>query len=172
MFPTQSNTNSGPIPVKAGADLTGKEGLAIVVGNSAGVLVANLPAAATDVPTHVLVDGGAAGTLVTVQPLVTDEQVRIRLNGTCNPGDKLIIEDPTANAGADAGKVRKLPATAGVYGGVGVAEEIGVDEQLVLIRPVLGTTRVKSADTITGAADLAATKAAVLAILQAQGLVA
>ncbi|MBX3736734.1 MAG: hypothetical protein KF715_08600 [Candidatus Didemnitutus sp.] len=171
MFPSQSNTLEGDIQVKAGVDLTGLEGRLIVVGNSAGKLVANLPTAITDVPTHVLLDGGAAGTLVSLRPLCSDEQVRIRLNGACNPGDVLVNEDPVANAGANAGKVRAVPAGAGAYVGIGKAEEIGVDEQLLLVRPHLHIARVKSADTITAAADLAATKAAVLAILQAQGLV-
>ena len=171
MFPSQSNTIEGPIQVKAGVDLTGLEGRLIVVGNSAGVLVANLPTAITDVPTHVLVDGGAAGVKVTVKPLVADEQVRVRINGTCNPGDTLVVEDPVAAAGVNAGKVRAVPAGAGVYVGIGKAEEIAVDEQLVLLRPHLHVARVKSADTITGAADLAALKVAALAILQAQGLV-
>jgi hypothetical protein len=155
MFPSQSNTIPGPTQVKAGADLTGLEGRLIVLGNSAGVLVANLPASLLDIPTHVLVDGGAAGTKVTVLPLVGSEQARVRINGTANPGDQLVLEDPVAAAGVNAGKVRAIPGAAGAYVRVGISEEIAVDEQLVLLRPALGLARVKSADTITGAADLA-----------------
>lgn len=171
MFPSQSNTLKGPTQVKAGVDLTGLEGRLVKLGNSAGILVALALTSLADIPTHVLVDGGAAGTLVTVQPLVGDEQVRIRINGTVNPGVALVLEDPVAAAGVNAGKVRAVPATAGVHVQVGLAEEIAVDEQLVLVRPCLQLIRVKSADTITGAADLAALKVAALAILQAHGLV-
>ena len=36
---------------------------------------------------------------------------------------------------ADKGKVRVLPAAAGTYRGLGIAEQVGVDGQLVLVRP-------------------------------------
>jgi hypothetical protein len=171
MFPSQSNTVAGPTQVKAGVDLTGLEGRLIKLGNSAGVLVALALTSLADIPTHVLVDGGAAGTLVTVQPLVSSEQVRIRLNGAVVPGAALVLEDPVAAAGANAGKVRTVPATAGVHVQVGLAEETGADEQLVLVRPALQLIHVKSADGITGAADLAALKVVLLALAQAHGLV-
>jgi hypothetical protein len=40
-------------------------------------------------------------------------------------------------AGANNGKVQALPAGAGTYLGVAVAEEAGIDGQLVLARPSL-----------------------------------
>jgi len=61
--------------------------------------------------------------------------VRVALKGTCNPGDVLVLAD-VATA-ADKGKVRALPAVAGTYRGLGIAEQAGVDGQLVLVRPVM-----------------------------------
>ena len=57
------------------------------------------------------------------------------LKGTCNPGDVLVLAD-VATA-ADKGKVRTLPTAAGTYRGLGIAEQVGVDGQLVLVRPAL-----------------------------------
>ena len=37
----------------------------------------------------------------------------------------------------DKGKVRALPTAAGTYRGLGIAEQVGLDGQLVLIRPAL-----------------------------------
>lgn len=173
MFPSQSNTIPGPTQVVCGStDLTGLEGRLIVLSNSSGKLVASLPATLGDIPTHVLVDGGAAGTRVAVNPLTAYEQVRVRLNGGCNPGDQLVLENPTASAGVDAGKVRTLPTgTPGAYVRVGIAEELGVDEQLVLLRPSLGVSRVKSdATQVSGAADLATLKTNLTTILNAHGI--
>lgn len=169
MFPSQSNTQPGSRRFVAGADLTGLEGRLVVVANSAGSNIVNKVAALTDVPVFVLVDGGIAAADVTVEPLDTDSNRRVRLKSTCVAGDVLVLADP--GTAADAGKVRKLPATAGAYVQVGIAEETGVDGQLVLLRPLVRIVNVKSADSITGAADLAALKVVLLAILEAQGLV-
>ena len=38
---------------------------------------------------------------------------------------------------ADKGKVRVLPVAPGTYRGLGIAEQVGVDGQLVLVRPAL-----------------------------------
>jgi hypothetical protein len=40
-------------------------------------------------------------------------------------------------AGANNGKVQALPAGAGTYFGVAIAEEAGIDGQLVLARPAM-----------------------------------
>lgn len=169
MFPTQSNTIAGQKVFIAGSDFTGLAGRVAKFANSAGLLVLSAIAALTDIPAALVVDENAAGKPVTGLPLDGSQNVRVTLKGACNPGDILVLADPAT--AADAGKVRALPAGAGVYVQVGLAEEIGVDGQLVLLRPDVKSVRVKSADTITGAADLAALKVATLAILQAQGLV-
>lgn len=169
MFANQTNTQAGDKPFLAASDFTGLAGRAAKLSNSAGVAKLAAIAALTDIPTFLVVDDAASGLPVTGRPLDHAQNVRITLKGTCNPGDVLVLADPATPA--DAGKVRALPAGAGVYVQVGLAEEIGVDGQLLLTRPDVKLVRVKSADTITGAADLAALKVALLAILQAQGLV-
>lgn len=172
MNPDQTNTRpAGPFAITAGEDLTGKRSFLVVLGNSAGTLVGTLPTAVTDLAVTQLCEEGIQGAIIDAEPLITGgPERRIPLKGACNPGEIAVLADP-AVAG-DKGKVRKLPAVAGVYVQVGVFQEVGVDGQNAKVRPVVGIVRVKSADTITGAADLAALKAATLAILQAQGIVA
>ena len=69
-------------------------------------------------------------------PLNAAQNVRVLLKGTCNPGDTLVLAD--VGTAADKGKVRTLPGSAGTYRGLLIAEEAGVDGQLVLARPALG----------------------------------
>lgn len=47
----------------------------------------------------------------------------------------LVLADP--GTAADKGKVRVLPAAAGTYRVLAIAEEKGVDGQLVLCRPAM-----------------------------------
>lgn len=133
MDATQSNTRKGPFPIVANVDLTGKAGFLGKLINSSGKRKGGLPTAAGDETPFIIVDAVKAGETSTFQPLTTEENVRLKLNGTCVIGDTLVREDET---GADAGKVLKLPAAAGTYTRVGIAEEPGVDDQLVLVRPV------------------------------------
>lgn len=128
----QSNTKKGSIAVIGNEDLTGKEGLLAKIINSSGTPKAALPSAAGDETPYFINDGAASGVVSELKPMRPDEQVRLRLNGTVSPGDVVVREDET---GADAGKVRKLPAAAATYTRVGIAEEDGEDEQLVLVRP-------------------------------------
>lgn len=131
MHPSQTNTKSGVFVDKAAENLTDKEGR-IVTLSASGV---SLNASGSVVQPYLLVDGGVSGDSVAVQPLSPDQPVRIPLVGTCVKGDTLVVADPatTANKGA----VRVLPAAAGTYGIVGLAEEAGVDGQTVLVRPHL-----------------------------------
>lgn len=140
MYTSQNNTQAGVIPFIAAAALTGKEGLLAKLTNNSGVTEAALPAAAADYTPFVIVSGAALGGNAYLQPIEPNQNVRLRLNGTCVAGDLIVREDET---GAETGKVRKLPAGAGTYSIVGIAEEGGVDEQLLLIRPH------KLGDTIT-----------------------
>lgn len=170
MNPSQTNTKrTGSIPVTAGEDLTGKRNRLVVLGNNGGTRIASLPTSIQDLALYQLNEEGASGAEVDVEPLVNGQQLRMNLKGTSNPGDIAVLADPATPA--DKGKIRKLPATAGVYVQIGQIEDVGVDTQDVRVRVQVGIVRVKSADTISGAADLTATKAAVLAILQAHGLV-
>ena len=129
---SQSNTRAGAIRVLAGESLTGLEGRLVKMTHDGGVAEVKLPADVADAALYVVVEGAADGELVSVQPLESGRNVRAVLKGTCNPGDAMCL---AAIAGSDAGKVAALGASADVYFGVGVAEEAGVDGQLVLVRP-------------------------------------
>jgi hypothetical protein len=111
------------------------EGRLAKMTHDTGVPEVMLPAANSDYALYVVLEGGADAALVSVRPVEVGRTVRVSLKGTCNPGDVLILAD-VATA-ADKGKVRALPATPGTYRGLGIAEEVGVDGQLVLIRPAL-----------------------------------
>jgi hypothetical protein len=132
---SQSNTRVGDIRVLAGEDLTGKEGRLVKMGHDGGVPEVTLPEANSDHVPYVLIEGAADAALVSVRPMQADRNVRVVLKGTCNPGDVMVLAD-VATA-ADKGKVRALPATAGTYRGIGIAEQAGVDGQLVLVRPAM-----------------------------------
>ena len=132
---SQSNTRVGDFRVLAGVDLTGMEDRLVVLGQNAGVPQVTLPAANGDLAVYLLIEGAAAGKLVSMRPLDAGRNVRVALKGVCNPGDVLVLAD-VATA-ADKGKVRTLPAVAGTYRGLGIAEQAGVDGQLVLVRPTM-----------------------------------
>jgi hypothetical protein len=110
------------------------EGRLVKMTHDTQVPEVKLPDAVTDYGIYVLIEGAADGALVSVKPLENGRTVRLFLDGTCNPGDLLV---PAAIDGTKDGKVRALPAAAGTYRGIGVAEEAGVDGQLVLCRPCM-----------------------------------
>lgn len=122
-----------PIPLVANSNLTGLEGRIVAVVNKSGAAAADLPAANSDTPLFLLANGDASGKQVDVLRLVDFSTVRVKLKGTCNPGDKLVLAD-VATA-ADKGKARVLPATAGTYKVFGLAAETGVDGQNVAFYP-------------------------------------
>lgn len=132
---SQSDTQVGDIVVLAGENLTGKEGLLTVLTHDTGVAEVKLPEANGDYALYLLLDGAGDGEHVSVRALEMGRNVRLTLKGTCNPGDVLVLAD-VATA-ADKGKVRTLPAAAGTYRGIAIAEEKGVDGQYVLTRPAL-----------------------------------
>ena len=138
---SQSNTRVGDFRVLAGESLVGMEGRLVKMAHDTGVAEVTLPEANSDHVPYVLIEGAADAKLVSVRPLQADRNVRITLKGTCNPGDVMVLAD-VATA-ADKGKVRALPAAPGTYRGLGIAEQVGVDGQLVLVRPaVLGNVTV------------------------------
>ena len=128
---SQSNTRVGDIRVKAGGDLTGKNGFLAKMTDVFGPAV-DLVKFAGERPLHVVIEGAATSQLASVRPLEPNRNVRLVLVGTCNPGDTLVA---MVGAGANNGKVQALPAGAGTYFGVAIAEEAGIDGQLVLARP-------------------------------------
>ena len=129
----QTDVRVGKKPFLAGEDLTGKEDLLVVLTHDAGTAEVKLPSDITDTSLFILVDGGADAENVACQPLNPNENVRLILKGTCNPGDRLVLADPSTPA--DAGMVRALPSDPGTYRVLAFAEESGVDGQLILARP-------------------------------------
>jgi len=132
---SQSDTKVGSFRVLAGEDLTDKEGYLVKMTHDSGVPEVKLPADNGDYAVFAVINDGADGENVDVLPLEAGANVRLALKGTCNPGDLMVPAD-TATA-ADKGKVRALPAAAGTYRGLGIAEEKGVDGQRVLLRPAM-----------------------------------
>ena len=131
---SQSNTQQGQIVHPSHVDLTGKEALLVKIHNDANIAKFALPTSDDDLALYVLIDGDAADKTSAALPLSPDRNVRLRLVGTCAPGDILVLAD---TSGADAGKVRALPAVNGTYRGLAIAEEAGIDTQLVKARPAM-----------------------------------
>jgi hypothetical protein len=132
---SQSNTRVGDFRVLAGESLVGMEGRLAKLTHDTGVPEVKLPAANDDYALYVVLEGAADAALVSVRPIEVGRTVRVPLKGTCNPGDVMVLADVTTVA--DKGKVRTLPATPGTYRGLGIAEQVGVDGQLVLVRPAM-----------------------------------
>ena len=132
---SQSDTRSGTFRVLAGENLTDKKGYLAVLTHDTGVPEVKLPAANADLAFYLVDDGAADAAYVDVEPLEAGRNVRAVLKGTCNPGDVIVLAD--TGTAADKGKVRALPAAAGTYRGLGIAEEKGVDGQAVLFRPAM-----------------------------------
>ena len=132
---SQSNTRLGDIRVLAGEDLTGMEGRLMELTHDTGVPEVKLPNANGDNAVYLLIEGAADAAPVSVRPIEAGRNVRLVLSGTCNPGDMLVLAD--VGTPADKGKVRALPTAPGTYRVLAVAEELGVDGQLVLARPAM-----------------------------------
>ena len=132
---SQSNTRVGDVRVAAGEDLTGMEGYLVKMTHDAGVPEVLLPTANDDYALYVVIEGAADTENASLRPIEAGRNIRVKLDGTCNPGDVLVPAD--VGTAADKGKVRALPTDAGTYRGLAIAEEAGVDGQLVLCRPAL-----------------------------------
>lgn len=151
----QNNTKVGILTLATVASLIGFEGHLVKVGNDNGTLIAALPTSITDETPFFIVNVNSA-TEVEVAPFTAEGNHRIKLKGTCNPGDLLVLADPAT--AADRGKLRT---------GTGlikaVAEEIGVEGQALLVRQRSRVLTAAVTDTTgngvaAGAADLAALK--------------
>ena len=128
---SQSNTRVGDIRVKAGGDLTGRNGYLAKMTDVFGPAV-DLVKFAGERPLYVVIEGAAPGSMASVRPLDPGRNIRLKLSGTCNPGQVLvaIVDDAMT-----CGMVQALPVAPGTHLGVAVAEESGIDGQLVLARP-------------------------------------
>jgi hypothetical protein len=87
-------------------------------------------------PHYVILDGRSTDTKVSVIPLFADQPVRVRLSGTCVSGSEMCVATGSAPDANTAGKAMALPTDPGTYAVFGVAEEVGVNDQLVLVRPI------------------------------------
>ncbi len=130
---SQSNVRTGPVSMPCGSDLTAHADHLAVLSHSTGAPQMNLPDTLTANVLYLILSGAASGENGDFQPLTSDRNVRIPLVGACNPGDTLVIADPSVEG--QPGKVQVLPADPGTYRAIGIAEERGVAGQLILVRP-------------------------------------
>lgn len=112
------------------------------------------PTATSDLALYLVLEGAAVGAQATVEPLSPDRNVRVRLNGTCAKGDTLVLD-----SGGNLGKVCTRGSLTGKLFSPGIAEEDGVDEQLVLMRPLPRYLDTETAATAFEGAAPAATAA-------------
>jgi hypothetical protein len=152
-YPEQSNTKEGLLPLPAVADKCQTAGLLAKLSSTGLTDIT----AATDLAIFLVLERETD--TATVFPLTAGgENARVRLQGTCSKGDRLVLA-----TGGDLGKATKLDAQTGKLFSIGIAEEDGVDEQLVLFRPLPGfLTGEGGAIAFTGAtpANTAASNAA------------
>ena len=130
----QTNFQPGELVFPAKVDLEGKEDYLVKLVNDSGVAKVNLPGATTDITPYVVTDTNkGADANCSVLPIQPGRNFRAKLHGTCVPGATLVLAG--MNDGATvAGMVESIPATAGNYRVIGIAEEAGVDGQSVLVR--------------------------------------
>lgn len=129
MIKSISSTKSY-VPV---ADFSDKDGYFV---KASGTTIAAI-AAVTDVPEGVITYGDKVGGQVSVTRPDHQGTVGVKLNGT--PGT--VVRGTKLTMAAD-GSVRALPAAAGTYFYVAVAEEAGVANEIIearLIEPVAVT---------------------------------
>lgn len=130
-YPTQTNTKPGVIfPGIADGVLTSLEGR-LTKMTADGY---KLPETVYDLALFLLLEGAADEGDITLAQLTPETNMRIRGNGTGSRGNILVLCDPTASSGANAGKVEAIGSTQGIYFSPGIAEEDFVDEQLVKVR--------------------------------------
>ncbi|MDE2102211.1 MAG: hypothetical protein KGL39_33505 [Patescibacteria group bacterium] len=126
----QSDTKRGDVTLLSSVDLTGKENLLLKVVNAAGVAEFALPTAITDTAIFVCMSGGAQGAETAAEAPDLDDQCRVLLDGACNPGDLLSLSS------AKFGRLTKAAAGYGAGFTAWLAEEAGIDGQLVKVRRV------------------------------------
>ena len=133
----QGDCKCGSLGFAAGADLTLATGrLAKLDANEHIVL----PTAAADIAPYVITCGADTGYLCGVTPLTSLSNSRVVLKGACQAGQLLV------SVGDGRVEVGTVGGTAAL---VGIAEEVGVDGQHVLLRPV--TVGARGATGATGA---------------------
>jgi hypothetical protein len=165
--PDQSNTKPGDIAAIAAEALPARSRLVVLVDDT-GVPEVRLPNAVTDLALYLLHETGAAGDEVGIEAIQPGHNFKVKLEGTCEAGEILVLADPTGDSGNDAGMVQDLPTAAGVYFSPGIAEEAGVDGQLVTVRPFPRMITVGTAFTGATPANTAATSSTPFGFSEAQ----
>jgi len=166
---TQSNTHQGgPRKINAGANLTGLEGRLVKVADAGSEAEVVVPTAVTDITPFVLVTEAVHDADCEVLSIAGEKEVRVRANGTGSAGQPLVLCDPTAAAGVNAGKVEALGTTEGAYFSPGIALEDFVDEQLVKINPLPRLVFVGTPFTVATPAATAATSSTPFGFSEAQ----
>ncbi len=140
--PQQTSVQNGSFAGAATAtDFTGKENFLAKMTTVSTVPTLSLPTAATDINcVYVCMSGGTVAQGSAFEAPNTGDQCRLKAYGTGNAGDLLILADPTANGGAQAGMVRSFTgnhapsSSSGTYWVFGIAEEVFIDGQFVLSR--------------------------------------
>lgn len=165
VYASQSNTKPGAI-IQAIADgaLTDLEGRLLKMTGDGY----SLPATVTDIALAVLLEGAADTGNIVVAQLTPQSEMRVRANGTGSKGDVLVLCDPTASSGVNAGKAEAIGSTQGSYFSPGIADEDFVDEQLVRIRPLPRLVVVGSAFSSATPASTAPTNSSPYGFSQAQ----
>ena len=131
---SQTNVKTGPVVSPCGEDLTNAIDHLVLLSHNAGKPQMLLPNAEDALVPYLVLDGAGIGENGSFQPLETSQNIRVPIVGDCNPGDSLVLADPAVEG--HAGKVTVLPVAPGTYRAVGIAEELAVDGQLLLLRPL------------------------------------
>ena len=121
---SQTNVRTGPIPFTCATDLTDAKDRLVKL-HPTGMQLPQYD----DLPHYLVLEGAPAGETGSFLPLTPLQNVRIPLVGTCSPGNILILSN------ASLGAVKVVDAEED-WTEIGIAEEAGVDGQLVLVRPL------------------------------------
>jgi len=137
----QSDCRYGGVAYAAGEDLSLKTAHLVKLNSGKDFV---LPESDQDITPYVLVQGADTGYLCGAVPVTPSGNCRVALSGACQPGQLLVA------TGDGRVTVYTPGATARV---IGIAEEIGVNSQHVLLRPVaIGRDGTDGADGAPGAA--------------------
>lgn len=158
----------GPKIINAGQALTDLEFRLVKIADAGSEPEVVLPAAVTDITPFVVTRGAAHDTDCEVEAILGEKEIRVRANGTGSAGAVLVLCDPAASSGVNAGKVEAIGATEGAYFSPGIALEDFVDEQTVRIRPHPRLVHVGTAFTVATPAATAATSSTPFGFSEAQ----
>lgn len=164
----QTDIKKGLFPINAGEALTGLENRLVKLGDAGSVPEALLPTSQSSLALYIVERGAAHDSPCEILPLDPNSQMLVRANGTGSAGAVLVLCDPTASSGANAGKVETIPTTEGIYFSPGIAEEDWVDEQLLKFRPMPRLVQVGTAFTVATPAATAATNSTPFGFSEAQ----